>query len=307
MINELLKKYLDYLEIEKGRAVKTRVNYERYLRAFFEFSKIKKPEEITLDKIKEFRLMQNRQELKKATQNYYMIALRNFLKYLIKNDIKALAPDKIELPKVSQRQIDVIDHKDFERLMLAVERDSNPPSPKLRRGEGGEVNNLKKLRDMAILEMFFSTGLRLAELCSLSRYIDFDKREITVRGKGDKLRVVFLSDEALNKIKIYLKARKDTLENLFVSINRGKVIGKITPRAIQRLVEHYAKVAGIVDKRVTPHVLRHQFATDLLSNGADLRSVQELLGHSNIATTQIYTHVTNKRLKEIHEKFHNKG
>ncbi len=306
MINELLKKYLDYLEIEKGRAVKTRVNYERYLRAFFEFSKIKKPEEITLDKIKEFRLMQNRQELKKATQNYYMIALRNFLKYLIKNDIKALAPDKIELPKVSQRQIDVIDHKDFERLMAAVNKidvDSRLP----RNDKNTDINGLKRLRDGAILEMFFSTGLRLAELCSLSRYIDFDKREITVRGKGDKLRVVFLSDEALNKIKIYLKARKDTLENLFVSINRGKVIGKITPRAIQRLVEHYAKVAGIVDKRVTPHVLRHQFATDLLSNGADLRSVQELLGHSNIATTQIYTHVTNKRLKEIHEKFHNKG
>lgn len=306
MINELLKKYLDYLEIEKGRALKTRVNYERYLKAFFEFAKIKRAEEITLDKIKEFRLMQNRQNLKKATQNYYMIALRNFLKYLIKNDYKVLSPDKIELPKVSQRQIDVIDHKDFERLILAVNK--NDADSRFHRNDKDEgINKLKKLRDGAILEMFFSTGLRLAELCSLSRYIDFDKKEITVRGKGDKLRVVFLSDEALNKIKIYLKARKDTFENLFVSINRGKVIGKITPRAIQRLVEHYAKVAGIVDKKVTPHVLRHQFATDLLTNGADLRSVQELLGHSNIATTQIYTHVTNKRLKEIHEKFHNKG
>lgn len=315
-INTLLKTYLDYLEIEKNRSPKTRANYERYLKKFFNFAKIKTEKDITIDKIRDFRLRlarlsnQKGEDLKKTTQSYYIIALRNFLKYLAKNDYQVLSPDKIELPKIPMRQIEILEYDELERLLAA---------PK-----GGD---LRSLRDKAILETLFSTGLRISELCGLNRYLDLNRAEITVRGKGNKLRIVFISDSAKKAIKNYLDKRTDADEAMFVSLSRIataaakqkksrqrrgslqaagqalKVIGRIIPRAVQRLVDFYARKAGIA-KKVHPHMMRHGFATDLLINGADLRSVQELLGHANISTTQIYTHLTNKELKEVHKAFH---
>jgi len=300
VIRKLLKEYLDYLEIEKNRSPKTRENYERYLKAFLNHARIKNPEDIDTEKIRNFRIHLARLktadggELKKITQNYYIIAVRNFLKYLIKRDFKVVSPDKIELPKLPARQIEIIEYKDLERLLIAPSGD-----------------DLRSLRDKAILETLFSTGLRISELCALNRYLDLDRGEITVRGKGDKLRIVFLADSAKKAIKTYLDKRTDAEEALFVSLTKNsklktenpKMIGRIIPRAVQRLVQYYAKKAGIT-ARLTPHGLRHLFATDLLMNGADLRSVQELLGHSSVSTTQVYTHLTNKELKEIHQSFH---
>ena len=312
-IENLLKDYLNYLEIEKNRSPKTRENYERYLKEFLNFSGAKSPKDITEDAVREFRMALARPirersasngagpnfhskprrgrdrdaTLKKITQSYYIIALRNFLKYLSRRDIKALSAEKIELPKIPERQIEILEYKDLERLIDA---------PK--------GNDLRSLRDRAILELFFSTGMRLSELCSLDRYVDLSRGEFTIRGKGEKLRVVFLSDGAKVAIKKYLGKRTDAEEKLFVSLDRsGKVIGKITPRAVQRVVERRAREAGI-PKKIHAHQIRHSFATDLLINGADIRSVQEMLGHSNISTTQIYTHLTNKELREVHKAFH---
>lgn len=286
-IKKLLSDYLAYLEVEKNRSPKTRENYEHYLNEFLRFSKIKNANEITDQLVREFRMALARRDIKKLTQSYYVIALRNFLKYLARRDVKSLAAEKIELPKTPSRQIEVLEYADLERLLAA---------PK---GDG-----LRDLRDRAILETFFSTGLRLAELCSLSRYIDLARGEFSVRGKGDKIRVVFLSDSARDAIKRYLAKRGDAEEALFVSINKtGKVIGRITPRSVERVVASRARQAGIA-KPIHVHQLRHSFATDLLINGADMRSVQELLGHANISTTQIYTHLTNKELHEVHEAFH---
>ena len=294
-INKLLQDYLNYLEIEKNRSPKTRENYERYLKAFIDFSKAKTERDITLDKIRDFRIYLARfktprgETLKKISQSYYVIALRNFLKYLIKRDINVVSPDKIELPKIPGRQIKIIEYADLERLLSAP-----------------AGSDLRSLRDKAILEVLFSTGLRISELCGLNRHIDLKRGEITVRGKGDKLRVVFLSERAKKAIKNYLNKRDDIEEALFVSLTKAKkpkVIGRIIPRAIQRLVDFYAKKAGIAEK-VHPHTIRHLFATDLLIGGADLRSVQELLGHASVSTTQIYTHLTNKELREVHQAFH---
>src|SRR3989344_692040 len=294
-IQNLLRDYLDYLEIEKNRARGTRENYGRWIAAFLEFSKAKKPADITAEKVRQFRIHLNRLEtgrtgnLRKSTQSYYIIAVRNFLKYLAKRDIDALAPDKIELPKIPQRQIEIIEYKDLERLLAAPNSE-----------------DLKSLRDRAILETLFSTGLRISELCRLDRFIDLERGEITVRGKGEKLRIVFLSEGARAAIKKYLAKRTDADVALFISLTKAKnqkVIGRIIPRTIQRLIIFYAKKAGILG-RVTPHQLRHLFATDLLMNGADLRSVQTMLGHSSITTTQVYTHITNKELKEIYDAFH---
>ena len=229
-----------------------------------------------------------RKSLKKATQSYYVIALRNFLKYLIKRGFSdVLAPETIELPKIPRRDIETLEYRELERLLAAP-----------------EGNSLKVLRDRAILEVLFSTGLRLSELCALSRFIDLERGEISVRGKGEKLRVVFLAESTKKALKGYLEKRGDADEALFVSITRnGKVLGRITPRTVQRIIDRYARKAGI-PKKVHPHQIRHSFATDLLINGADLRSVQELLGHANISTTQVYTHLTNKELREVHEAFH---
>jgi site-specific recombinase XerD len=288
-IQKLLGDYLSYLEIEKNRSPKTRENYEHYLNVFLEFAKIKSPKEITDQLVREFRMSLARRDIKKITQSYYVIALRNLLKYFAKRDVASLSPDKIELPKTPARQIETLAYGDLERLLKAPKTDS-----------------LRDLRDKAILETFFSTGLRLAELCSLERYLDLERGEFSVRGKGDKIRVVFLSSSAKDAIKRYLVKRTDAEEALFASINKsGKVIGRITPRSAERVVAQRARQAGIA-KPVHAHELRHSFATDLLMNGADLRSVQELLGHANISTTQIYTHLTDKQLHEIHKAFHGK-
>lgn len=297
-IKKLLGDYLDYLEIEKNRSPKTRVNYEHYLKTFIKFGGVKTEKDITADRVRDFRLFLARTKtpqnevIKKNTQAYYIIALRNFLKYLIKRDFEILAPDKIELPKIPARQIEIIDYSDLERLLKSA-----------------DDQDLRGLRDKAILEVFFSTGLRLSELCSLNRHLNFERGEITVRGKGNKLRIVFLSDDAKKAIKNYLEKRDkraDTEEALFISLTKSKepkIIGRIIPRTVQRLIDYYSRKAGIEEK-VTPHMIRHLYATDLLINGADLRSVQELLGHANVSTTQVYTHLTNKELKEIHQAFH---
>ncbi len=298
---------MEYLEIERGRSLKTVENYDRYLSRFFGFLKQDKTEAITDEAVRKYRLWLNRQysdtkkeTLKKTTQNYYLIALRGFLKYLAKRGIKSLAPERIELAKIGERSLDLISIEELERLLNAPDE-----------------NNLKDLRDKAILELLFSTGLRVSELCSLNRDIDLKKDEMSARGKGDKVRVVFFSDSAKEAVKKYLVARKDMSEPLFVSLpdRRFRVsLGKkangvknkrLTTRSIERIVKRYAIKAGIT-KKVTPHIIRHSFATDLLQNGADLRSVQMMLGHSNISTTQIYTHMTDKHLKEVHRKYHNK-
>jgi site-specific recombinase XerD len=297
-IEKYIKEYLDYLEIEKNRSPKTIENYRRYLNVFIKTIGAKELKDINQESVKKFRLILSRKStktnefLKKSTQSYYVIAIRNFLKYLVKNKVKvAVLPEQLELPKLPQRQIEIIEYSDLERLL-------NAPTG----------NSLRSLRDKAILETLFSTGLRISELCSLSRYQNFDRGEITVRGKGGKLRVVFLSDKAKEAIKKYLEKRTDAQEALFVSLSKSKnpkVLGKILPRTVQRIVKFYAKKSGILGK-ITPHQLRHQFATDLLMNGADIRWVQALLGHANISTTQVYTHITNKELKEIHKSFHAK-
>jgi len=297
-LKQLKKEYLEYLEIERGRSLKTVENYNRYLSSFFNFNKIDNPQKITDELVRKYRLWLNRQlsgtkqeTLKKTTQNYYLIALRGFLKYLVKREIKSLPPERIELAKVSERALDLISIEELKRLL-----------------EAPDTKDLKGLRDKAILELLFSTGLRVSELCALNNDIDLNKDEMSVRGKGDKVRVVFLSGSSKGVIKEYLSKRRDMEEALFISlsnIKEDKRDNRLTPRSIERLVKQYAIKAGIT-KKVTPHIIRHSFATDLLQNGADLRSVQMMLGHSSISTTQIYTHLTDKHLKETHKKFHNK-
>jgi len=305
-LSTLKREFLQYVEIEKGRSLSTVANYDFYLSRFLDFSKAAKPSDITDDTVREFRLWLNRQParivrgkqdtLKKRTQNYHLIALRSFLKYLLRRGVTSLSPDRIELAKVPERSIDFI-HTDELNRLLSSANDSG----------------IKGLRDRAMLELFFSTGLRVSELCSLPRDLDIAKDEFSVRGKGEKVRVVFLSPAARASLKAYLAARKDMDDALFIQV--GKNVGskkgtagsvkslRITPRSVGRIVRHYAIKAGI-SKRVTPHGLRHSFATDLLQNGADLRSVQMMLGHANIATTQIYTHLTDKHLREVHKRFH---
>jgi site-specific recombinase XerD len=307
-IHKLKQEFLEYIEIEKGRSVNTVQNYDRYLNRFFNQAGISSLSDITPRKVSDFRLWLNRQSsgnnkytgetLKKRTQNYYLIALRTFLKYLIKTGHKVMAPDQIELAKVEQRSIDVITNEELSRLLDAPNQ---------------EKTEEEKTRGKAVLELLFSTGLRVSELCSLRRDIDLSIDEMAIRGKGGKVRVVFISDDAKKYVKEYLDLRKDMSDALFVKTARSekrearsnKIEEGLTRRSIERLVRKYATMAGI-SKKVTPHVIRHCFATDLLSNGADLRSVQALLGHANITTTQVYTHVTDKHLKEIHKKFHRK-
>ncbi len=305
-LEQLKREFLEHVEIEKGNSLKTVNNYDHYISRFFDFAKIDKPKDITDDKIREFRLHLNRQPgvkirgqqsgtLKKNTQNYHLIAIRSFLKYLMKREITSLPPDRIDLAKIKERSLDLISVDELNRLLKA---------PLIENISGKKNDTLKILRDKAILELFFSTGLRLSELCSLNRDLDLSKDEFSVRGKGEKVRVVFLSDTAKDAIRQYLKNRKDLDEPLFIqySSNIGKG-NRLTQRSIERIVKFYAVKAGI-SKKVTPHVIRHSFATDLLSNGADIRSVQMMLGHANIATTQIYTHITDKQLRDVHKKFH---
>lgn len=308
-LEKLKREFLEHVEIEKGNSLKTVRNYDYYLSRFFEFAKITEPKEINDDKIREFRLFLNRQpglktkgqqssSLKKNTQNYHLIALRSFLKYLMKRGIPSLSPDRIELAKIKERSLDLISVEELDRLLSA-------PLKLLEMKKN--IDRQKILRDKAILELFFSTGLRLSELCSLNRDLDLSKDEFSIRGKGEKVRVVFLSDSAKKAISEYLRERKDMAEPLFVQYSSNKrEDSRLTPRSIERIVKYYAIVAGI-SKKVTPHIIRHSFATDLLSNGADIRSVQMMLGHANIATTQIYTHITDKQLRDVHKKFHSRG
>jgi len=299
------QEFLEYLEIERGRAVKTVENYDRYLLRFFGYSKVRNPKDITERNVREFRLWLNRQvthdgeTLKRRTQNYYLIAIRAFLKFLRKRHVTSLSPELIELAKVPQRDLDLITRAELNRLLEApriLYKKAKTPQEKLR-----------ALRDDAMLQLLFSTGLRVSELVSLGNDIDLSKDEMSIRGKGDKVRVVFFSSEAKSTTQKYLDNRTDMDDALF--INLGKNANernelRLTSRSVERIVKHYATVAGIT-KKVTPHIIRHSFATDLLQNGADIRSVQALLGHANIATTQVYTHVTDKHLKDIHHKFHN--
>jgi len=342
-ISELKKQFLEYIEVEKGRSAKTVENYDHYLERFFTWlvenvkprterssgtgvsretplevspalarpresagraasnevePPVEKPtlSDLTEEKVRAFRVWLNRKSLSKQTQNYHVIALRMFLKFLAHKGIDALSAERLELAKTGAREVDFLEGEDLERMLSA---------PK--------GNDLRALRDRAILETLFSTGMRVSELCALDiDHINIEKGEFAVRGKGDKIRPVFLSYHSRETIRDYMNARAVIVEKaLFVrvprgknSLNNGNNFTRLTPRSVQRLVQHYAQKAGIVGKHVSPHTLRHSFATDLLRNGADLRSVQEMLGHSSITTTQIYTHVTNPQLKKVHEKFH---
>lgn len=292
----LLTQYLEYLEIEKNRSQKTLENYDHYLKRFLDFAKISSPEQIDLELVRRYRIHLNRltdeneKTLSKLTQNYHTIALRSFLKYLAKRDIKTLSAEKIELAKNPAREIVFLNSDELKRLLA---------TPK--------GNDIASLRDHAILETLFSTGLRVSELCSLNREsVNIQNGEFSVVGKGNKLRIVFLSETAKEALKNYLKERTDIEKALFVRHAKSdKESLRLSERSVQRLIKKYAVMAGIV-KKVSPHKLRHSFATDLLQNGADIRSVQSMLGHSSITTTQIYTHYTDKQLREIHKKFHGK-
>ncbi len=319
-----LKEFLEYLEIEKNRSDRTIQNYHFYLSRFLEWlGENKKPSAITAEKVRKYRLWLNRlidvhgDPLKKNTQNYHLIAVRSFLKYLAKRDVETLAPEKIELMKMPDREVSFLEGTDLDRLMEAPIQGI----PGIEKKKKASAKQLISLRDKAILELLFSAGLRVSELVKLKiTDINLKKEEFTIRGKGGKSRIVFLSEQARYWIKKYLEARYDINPYLFISHDKrtGKqktVSGKtgkpvedipLTPRSVQRSVQKYAKMAGIT-KPVTPHTLRHSYATDLLQNGADIRSVQSMLGHSSITTTQIYTHITDRELKNIHKKFHGKN
>ena len=301
-IRQLKNEYLEYLEIERNRAMKTVENYGRYLERFIQFASSTAGDDIknvNEDVIRQYRLWLNRFKdpdtsapLKRITQNYHIIALRNFLKYLVKRQIKSVQPERVELGKQEDRQVSFLESSELERLL---------ESPK-----GGD---LPALRDKAMLAALFSTGMRVSELCSLNRdMVSTESGELSVRGKGGKVRPVFLSEEAVAHMATWLKERTDMDPAVFIRIPRNLAFGKydnlrLTSRSIQRIVKTHATAAGIVGKKVSPHTLRHSFATDLLRNGADIRSVQAMLGHSSVTTTQIYTHVTDKGLREVHQKF----
>ena len=300
-LKSYIQDFLDYLEIEKNRSPKTLRNYDHYLRRFLEFANSAgqqnpSPAHITLPLVRRYRLYLNRttdgdgRSLKLVTQNYHIIALRAFLKFLSKQDVKTLSAEKIELSKIPERTVEFLDAREVEDILDAVPR----------------TDRLQHLRDTAILETLFSTGLRVSELTSLTRdKINLQRGEFMVRGKGDKPRVVFLSPDAKAALHRYFDKRKDNNEFVFISHGTNTNAENLTPRSVQRIIQKYATKAGIV-KKVTPHTLRHSYATDLLINGADIRSVQALLGHASITTTQVYTHITNKQLREVHSAFHNK-
>lgn len=309
-IKTLKIQYLEHLEIEKNRSPKTLENYGRYLDRFFGFAKVASADDITEEFIRSYRLYLNRLKdnkgnpLKKITQNYHIIALRNFLKYLAKRGVRCVPAEKVELGKQEDREVTFLEANELGRLISAT--------------EGGD--KLDALRDKAIISTLFCTGMRVSELCSLDRdKVDVGGGEISIRGKGSKIRLVFLSDQTKKDLSEYLKKRVDVDEAMFIRLPRAKnALAKesdpacrqaglrLTPRSIQRIIKKYSVKAGIIGKNVSPHSLRHSYATDLLRNGADIRSVQALLGHSSVTTTQIYTHVTDKQLREVHKKFHNK-
>lgn len=298
-ISELLLDYIEHLEVEGGRSSHTAENYRLYLERFVEFTEDIKVQNITSEIIRKYRLWLNRykndhdDELATITQFYHLVALRGFLKYLSKRDIVSLDPTKIDLPKISRKQVTFLHYDELDRILQEI-----------------NISSTTGLRDRAIFELLFSSGLRVSELVNLDRdHINLKRREFMVRGKGQKDRPVFISHSASEHIGNYLATRQDNLPALFInhsynnqSSNSGDY-KRLTSRSIQRIVKKYAKLAGIT-KKVSPHTLRHSFATDLLMNGADIRSVQTMLGHSNISTTQVYTHVTDEHLKEVHDRFH---
>lgn len=305
---QLVDQYLEYLEIEKNCSKLTIRDYRHYLETFVKWHQSTQGEktisDLKLDIIRKYRVYlanftdQHGQTRKKVTQNYYVIALRSFLRYLIKNDINTLEPSKIDLPKTESRSLKFLEREQVDRLISMA-----------------DTSKIDGIRDRAILELLFSTGLRVSELVKLNRdQINFERREFGVIGKGGRARVVFVSDRAIEWVNRYISERKDPYKPLFIrysgpeiELDNGEKM-RLTPRSVERLVKKYVRMARLpVD--ATVHTLRHSFATDLLTNGADLRSVQEMLGHKNIATTQIYTHITNKQLREVHEAFHsgNKG
>lgn len=299
----LIDEFLEYLEIEKNCSKLTIRDYRHYLKSFNNWFSSTLPDktikDLDLATVRKYRVyLSNREDakgmtLKRITQNYYVIALRSFLRYLIKNDIQTLEPSKIDLPKTDDRSLKVLDKDQVDRLVMAA-----------------DTSKTDGLRDRAILELLFSTGLRVSELVSLNRdKINLERREFGVIGKGRKSRLVFISERSVRSLEQYLKTREDVFNPLFIRYsgreileNRGEKM-RLTVRSIERIVKKYVRLAHIpIDASV--HTLRHSFATDLLLNGADIRSIQEMLGHKNISTTQIYTHVTNPQLKEVHEAFH---
>ncbi len=302
-LNKYIEQFLDYLEIEKNASKLTIRNYRFYLNRFSEWAGENQPNlrlnELNSDIIRKYRKYlsdltdENGLTLKRITQSYHIIALRSFLRYLVRNDIETLAPEKIDLPKAESKSLKFLEKDHLRELVNSV-----------------DISSEKGLRDRAILELLFSTGLRVSELSKLNRdTINFKSREFGVIGKGGRARIVFLSDSAAFWLTKYFEKREDDYTPVFIryakskdGTNNGEKM-RLTPRSIERIVEKYVKKSKIPVK-ATPHTLRHSFATDLLSNGADLRSVQEMLGHKNISTTQIYTHITNPQLKQVHRKFH---
>ncbi len=303
-LSEAIRQFLEHCEIEKNQSQRTLISYTHYLERFLTFAKDIDIAKISLPLIKKYRLFLNRYEFRPhenlsiKTQNYHIIALRAFLKFCTRNDWNVLAPEKVSLAKIPQRQVDYLTREELERLFKTV--------------DDGKITGL---RNRAILEMLYSTGLRISELTALSRQnVDLERGEFGIRGKGGKTRIVFMSDRAKQWLKEYLDARDDNFDPLFLNHRRSRKKKKgdvdlkgehrrLTDYTIQEIVRLNAYKAGIT-KPVTPHTIRHSFATELLLNGADIRSVQELLGHSSITTTQIYTHITNKKLKEVHQKYH---
>lgn len=300
-VSELIIDFLEYLEVERGRAQKTTENYHLYLNRLIEFNGDMPISKLDSEMVRKWRLWLNRYKndnnlsISTITQSYHLISLRSFLSYCGKRDIPCLAPNKIELPKTRRQQVTFLTPDVIGRMLAAI-----------------PLKNEKDLRDRSILELLFSSGLRVSELVGLNRdHINTARREFTVRGKGQKDRPVYIGTVAAEHMSGYLATRQDSLPPLFISyrdnqqktINNSGDFRRLTPRSVQRIIKHYALKAGIT-KAVSPHTMRHSFATNLLINGADIRSVQTLLGHSNISTTQIYTHITDQRLKEVHEKFH---
>lgn len=298
-LSELKTDFIESLEVEGGRSARTAENYDHYLERFIEFAGFITVDKITPELIRKFRLWLNRykndndDELSLITQSYHLIALRGFLRYLSKRDIASLSPDKIELPKTVRKQVTFLYFDEVQRMLEAI-----------------DIADEQGLRDRAIIELLFSSGLRVSELVNLNRdHINTKRREFMVRGKGQKDRPVFIGEIAAEHVKDYLAARIDNLPPLFLSYSRNNLSStsgdyrRLSARSIQRMISKYARLAGIT-KHVSPHTMRHSYATDLLMNGADLRSVQTMLGHSDISTTQVYTHVTDEHLREVYEKFH---
>ncbi len=300
-LQRLITRFLENLEVGQGKSRKTVENYHHYLQRWVDFVGAKNPADFSLDDVHRYQMFLNRYKderdrpLGVKTQNYHLIALRAFLKYLVKQDVPTLAPEKIDLKKTGERIVDFLTRDEMERLFEAI-----------------DISAKTGLRDRAILETFYSTGLRVSELVSLDRsQVDLKRGEFTVRGKGDKPRIVFLSERCVKWLKLYLADRQDNWEPLFISYGRNRdddelSLGekrRLTAYSVQTVVRRTAKLAGL-GKKVTPHVIRHSFATELLNNGADIRAIQEMLGHSSITTTQIYTHSTNPRLRDVHRRFH---